>query len=124
MAVAGEATTLIEAKAVDDLYPLYGKLEIAGGGDLKTLLAEQDGLYGAVADELLLGRLDIKPGDKVKIGNSEVVLRGLIANEPDRISDGIVLGPRIIMSDDALQATGPYTTGKPHHLALSREARQ
>jgi putative ABC transport system permease protein len=111
MAVAGEATTLIEAKAVDELYPLYGTLQITGGGDLKTALAKQDGFYGAVADELLLGRLDIKPGDKIKIGTSEVVLRGLIANEPDRISDGIVLGPRIILSDAALQETGLVQPG-------------
>src|SRR5690606_11196991 len=81
MAVAGEATTLIEAKAVDDLYPLYGTLQITDAGDLKTALSKQDGFYGAVADELLLGRLAIKPGDKIKIGTSEVVLRGLIANE-------------------------------------------
>ncbi len=111
MAVAGEATTLIEAKAVDDLYPLYGTLEITGGGDLKTALAKRDGFYGAVVDELLLGRLGIKAGDKIKIGTSEVVLRGLIANEPDRISDGIVLGPRIILSDAALQETGLIQPG-------------
>ncbi|MBL8906139.1 MAG: FtsX-like permease family protein [Rhizobiales bacterium] len=111
MAVAGDATTLIEAKAVDDRYPLYGSLEIAGGGDLKAALSQQDGFHGAVVDELLLGRLGIKPGDRIKIGTSEVVLRGLIANEPDRISDGIVLGPRIILSDAALQETGLIQPG-------------
>jgi len=111
MAVAGEAATLIEAKAVDDLYPLYGKLDIEGGGDLKTLLAEENGVYGAVADELLLGRLEIKPGDRIKIGTSEVVLRGLIASEPDRLADGIVLGPRIILSDAALEKTGLIQPG-------------
>ncbi|MFO0994084.1 MAG: ABC transporter permease [Hyphomicrobiales bacterium] len=111
MAVAGDATTLIEAKAVDDLYPLYGTLAIAGGGDLNTALSKQDGFYGAVVDELLLGRLGIKPGDKIKIGTSEVVLRGLIANEPDRIADGIILGPRIILSDAALQETGLVQPG-------------
>lgn len=111
MAVAGDATTLIEAKAVDDLYPLYGTLAIAGGGDLKTAISKQEGFYGAVVDELLLGRLGIKPGDKIKIGTSEVVLRGLINNEPDRIADGIILGPRIILSDAALQETGLIQPG-------------
>ena len=40
-------------------------------------LSRQDGVYGAVADPILLGRLDIKPGDKVKIGTSEFVMRGI-----------------------------------------------
>ena len=125
MAVAGEATTLIEAKAVDDLYPLYGTLEIAGGGDSESAPRRAGRRSTAPSPMNCCSAVsDIKPGDKIKIGNSEVVLRGLIANEPDRISDGIVLGPRIIMSAAALQATGPHTTGKPHHLALPREARR
>ena len=116
---------LIEAKAVDDLYPLYGTLEIVGGGDSKTLLAEKDGaLWRGRRSDLLLGRLGIKPGDRIKIGNSEVVLRGLIANEPDRIADGIVLGPRIIMSERCAAGDGPHPAGKPHHLALPGETRQ
>jgi putative ABC transport system permease protein len=35
----------------------------------------------------------------------------VIAAEPDRISDGIVLGPRLLMSHEALQATGLIQPG-------------
>jgi putative ABC transport system permease protein len=111
MAVAGEATTLIEAKAVDENYPLYGKLELEGGGELSRLLARTDGAYGVVADPLLLGRLGIRIGDKVKVGNSDLVVRGVIAVEPDRIADGIVLGPRLILNADALEETGLVQPG-------------
>jgi putative ABC transport system permease protein len=111
MAVAGAATTLIEAKAVDGNYPLYGKLEIEGGGELAPLLARTDGAHGVVADPLLLGRLGIKIGDKVKVGNSDLMVRGVIAVEPDRIADGIVLGPRLILNAAALEETGLVQPG-------------
>ena len=40
-----------------------------------------------------------------------LTIRGVIANEPDRISDGFILGPRILMSADALKATGLIQPG-------------
>jgi putative ABC transport system permease protein len=111
MAIAGDQTTLVEAKAVDDRYPLYGTLQLDGGGGLATALAPRDGVYGAVVDLLLLGRLAIKVGDRVRIGTEDVEVRGTIASEPDRISDGIILGPRLMMSRAALDATGLIQPG-------------
>ena len=64
-----------------------------------------------MADPLLIGRLGIKPGDRIKLGSIEVAIRGLIATEPDRISDGIVLGPRLLLSEEALRATGIVQPG-------------
>ena len=69
-----------------------------------------------------LGRLGIKPGDRIKLGSIEIAIRGLIATEPDRISDGIVLGPRLLLSEEALRATGIVQPGSLDHLALPREA--
>ena len=111
MAVAGEATTLIEAKAVDAAYPLYGTLELEGGGAIGAALELRNGVHGAVADPLLMGRLGIEPGDRIKLGSIEIEIRGLIRTEPDRISDGIVLGPRILLSEDTLRATGIVQPG-------------
>ena len=111
MAVAGEATTLIEAKAVDANYPLYGTLELEGGMPLVEALAEKDGIHGAAADPLLMGRLGIKPGDRVKLGSIDIEIRALIRTEPDRISDGIVLGPRLLLTEKALRATGIVQPG-------------
>jgi putative ABC transport system permease protein len=111
MAVAGEGTALVEVKAADAAYPLYGALTLTNGGDFQAALAEKDGKFGVVVDELLLGRLSVPEGSLVKIGNTEFVLRGLIAKEPDRLADGIVLGPRVIMSLDGLKATGLIQPG-------------
>ncbi|MCB1432758.1 MAG: FtsX-like permease family protein, partial [Alphaproteobacteria bacterium] len=111
MAVAGDGTTLVEAKSVGDNYPLYGKLELDGGGNLADALAKKDGIYGAVADPLLMGRLGIKPGDTIKLGSIDIAIRGLIKTEPDRISDGIVLGPRLMLREEALRTTGIVQPG-------------
>ena len=111
MAVAGKNTTLVEAKSVDAAYPLYGKVELEGGMPLADALATKDGIAGAAADPLLMGRLGIKPGDTIKLGSADIVIRALIKTEPDRISDGIVLGPRLLLTEEVLRSTGIVQPG-------------
>ena len=111
MAIAPETATLVEIKATDASYPLYGKVFLENAGTLQSATALQNGTYGVAADPLLLGRLGVKPGDKIRVGSLDVEIRGVIANEPDRISDGFILGPRLLMSADALKATGLIQPG-------------
>ncbi|WP_395686737.1 ABC transporter permease [Aestuariivirga sp.] len=111
MALAGDNTTLVEVKSIDDLYPLYGDVRLQGGLNLPEAIATKNGLPGAVADPLLMGRLGIKPGDRIRLGSIEIEIRGLIENEPDRLSDGIVLGPRLLLTEDTLRQTGIVQPG-------------
>jgi putative ABC transport system permease protein len=111
MAVAGDNATLIEAKAVDASYPLYGAVKLQGGMALADAIATANGVPGAAADPLLMGRLGIKPGDKVRLGSIEVEIRALIEHEPDRLSDGVVLGPRLLLTEETLRATGIVQPG-------------
>lgn len=110
MATANNQPTLVEIKAVDGFYPLYGALAFEPGGEENPLSVRND-VHGVAADPLLLGRLGIKVGDMIRIGSAEVRLAAVITAEPDRISDGFVLGPRILMSHEALQATGLVQPG-------------
>lgn len=109
MAVNGEATTLVEVKSVDAAYPLYGTLTLEDG--TAPSLGVENGVHGAVVDPLLAGRLGIVAGDTIRLGSIDVAVRGLIKSEPDRISDGIVLGPRVLLSETALMATGIVQPG-------------
>ena len=111
MAIAPETATLVEIKATDALYPLYGEVILENDGALQSATALQNGTYGVAADPLLLGRLGVKLGDRIRVGTLDVEIRGVIANEPDRISDGFILGPRLLMSADALKATGLIQPG-------------
>src|SRR5262249_18887394 len=54
-------SALVEVKAVDGAYPLYGSIIVDPAGDLATLLAYRDDAFGAVADPALLTRLDLRP---------------------------------------------------------------
>ena len=111
MAVAGDNATLIEAKAVDSKYPLYGQVTLDGGMPLAEAIATRKGVAGVAADPLLMGRLGVKPGDRIKLGSIEVEIRGLIKSEPDRLSDGVVLGPRLLLTEETLRATGIVQPG-------------
>ncbi|MFO1131886.1 MAG: FtsX-like permease family protein [Hyphomicrobiales bacterium] len=105
MALTRDNTALVEVKAVDGNYPLYGTLALDGGMPLGEAIATKDGLAGAAVDPLLLGRLGLKLGDTVKLGNAEVQIRAVIKTEPDRLSDTLVIGPRFMISPATLDAT-------------------
>ncbi|WP_299438080.1 FtsX-like permease family protein [uncultured Rhodospira sp.] len=102
---------LVELKAVDDAYPLYGTMDLTGGGSLVDALARRDGTWGAVADPNLLSRLGLSVGDRVRVGDATVVLRDTIAREPDRVASLFSLGPRLMIHHEALPATGLIQPG-------------
>ncbi len=53
---------LVEIKAVDGAYPLYGAVKLEPTMPVADALAEKNGRFGATADETLLARLNIAPG--------------------------------------------------------------
>lgn len=112
-APAGNVTALVELKAVDARYPLYGALTlIDGGSDLQARLAPRDGRYGAVIDDVLATRLGVAAGDALKVGDAVLTVRGIIAAEPDKLaSGGFSLGPRLMVAVGALPATGLVLPG-------------
>lgn len=98
---------LAELKAVEDGWPLYGRAELTDDGDLRAALARQpDGLFGAVAEERLLTALEVRVGDPVRVGEAVFRLTGVLRREPDRAASFISLGPRLLISRDALAGTG------------------
>ncbi len=103
--------TLVELKAVDGAYPLFGQVKLDPPGPLADALAQRDGAFGAAADPTLLARLNIKPGARLTIGNAAIEIRAALANEPDKLAGGIGFGPRLLVSQDALRATGLLQPG-------------
>ncbi|WP_269585096.1 ABC transporter permease [Roseibium sp. Sym1] len=107
---AGEQA-LVELKAVDGAYPLYGTIGLTGGEPLEDALAQTDGIWGAVADPALLARLDLNVGDTVSLGRGTVRITDTIAAEPDKLAGGMEFGPRLMVSDAALPETGLVQPG-------------
>ncbi len=104
-------TTLVEVKAVDDAYPLSGAVMTDPEMALTALFARQDAAFGAAADPALLARLDLEPGDRITIGNAVIELRAALTSEPDKLTGGIGFGPRVLMSQAALRASGLLQPG-------------
>jgi putative ABC transport system permease protein len=106
---------LIELKAVDGAYPLYGSVTLAPQIPLRDAFActpiGGKTICGAVVEQTLLDRLHLSRGGLMRIGSQDFRITAMLANEPDRISGGFTLGPHVLMSDAGLARTGLVTLG-------------
>jgi putative ABC transport system permease protein len=107
----GSDQALVEVKAVDSPYPLYGAVTVEGGAGASALLADRDDSLGALAEPELLSRLGLKIGDTVLLGQAKLTLRGVLADEPDHLAVGFALGPRLMIARAALAGTGLVQPG-------------
>ncbi len=96
----GQLPVLISVKAADfSQYPYYGRVELnpanvhLGADDL------------AASDELLQ-RLHLTISDSLRIGQHDFRIAARIVREPDRMTTGFTLGPRVLLTREALQSTG------------------
>jgi putative ABC transport system permease protein len=102
---------LVELKAVDERWPLFGAPEFTPAQKLPDVLAcEEDGVCGLAAEQTLLDRLKVARGDLVTLGNATFRVMAVLDKEPDRVSTGFELGPRLLISSKGLPATGLVTT--------------
>jgi putative ABC transport system permease protein len=111
MAGAGADRTLVQVKAVDAGYPIYGAVRLAGGGSLAEALAAFDGRPGLVAEKILLDRLGLAPGATITLGTTEFRLADTLVAEPDPAGGGFGLGPRVIVRRADLADSGLLSEG-------------
>ncbi|MDM7945033.1 MAG: FtsX-like permease family protein [Oceanibaculum nanhaiense] len=108
---AGGGSTLVEMKAVDAAYPLYGDVELEPPMPLAGALAARDGIWGAVVAEELLEALGLALGDRILVGGQAFEMRALIRAEPDRALRGFTLGPRVIVALPAIAGSALVAPG-------------
>lgn len=107
---SGQPTQIIELKAVEPQYPLYGILRLEPAGDLAHLLGRQTRrcpdriCFGVVVQESLLIRMGVTVGDQLRIGQGRFIITGVVRTEPDRVANAFSLGPRVLMSREGLLA--------------------
>ncbi len=106
-AAHGGRRAMVQLKAVDRRWPMFGAPVFTPAQKVSDVLAcEDDGVCGAAAEQALLDRLHVKRGDLMKLGNVTLRLMAVVDSEPDRISGGFALGPRLLVSTGAAAATG------------------
>ena len=109
MAQAGPSEIrLVELKAVEPAYPLYGELVTEPPG---VPLRELIGTGRALVHESLLARLGLRVGDRFRVGDLELTISGIVRKEPDRAIGVFSLGPRVLLAAEDLDRTGLVRPG-------------
>jgi len=91
---------LVELKVVDAAYPLVGAATVTPG-TLASALADQ----GVVLEPVVLERLGVTPGARLRLGQTEFTVRAVLTTEPDRAASPTILGPRAMIDTATLAAT-------------------
>jgi putative ABC transport system permease protein len=104
---------LVELRGVSPRYPLAGQVELAGGVSLAQALAADGDAAGAAVERPLLDRLGIRIGDHFMVGNVPLVARAVLVSEPDRLSRGFALGPRVLTRLGVVEKGGFLDPGLP-----------
>lgn len=102
----GDDTQLVELKGVDDVYPLYGSLSLQDQEIAAPPQANEIYISPALAQ-----RLSLQIKDIVDFGETSFVVTAIIDDEPDRLSEGLSLGPVAITSLEGLRSTNLIQPG-------------
>lgn len=105
-------SVLAEVKVVTAGYPLRGDLRIAdvqNGADRRATEIPKAGTVWV--DERLIVRLQLQVGDVIEIGRSKLPIAQIITQEPDSAIGFINAGPRIMVNDADIAATGLIQVG-------------
>lgn len=109
----GGARRLVELRGVDGAYPLAGRVTLRGAPSLAQALERRDGVWGAAVEQALLDKLGLRVGDRFLAGNVPMRVTAILDEEPDRLSRGFQLGPRVLTQAGALEAGGFLKPGLP-----------
>lgn len=102
---------LTQVKSVDDAYPLTGDVVLEPAMTLAEALVGTQAQPGAVMAPLLADRLGLQPGDSFRLGTQDFTLSAILINEPDSSASGFSLGPRTLVTTDALRDAGLLQPG-------------
>jgi putative ABC transport system permease protein len=121
MAVAGDLTAPVQLKAVDNAWPLIGRLRLTDGRMVGTPPPGTAWLgEGAVA------RLGLSVGQRFSVSGVPLTVGGVIADEPDRLGEGFAWGPPVIVRAELPAAAGLTAPGSQFRtrarVAFSRDS--
>jgi putative ABC transport system permease protein len=99
---------LVTLKAVEPgRYPFYGSAQLDPAMTLQQAL---QGDSAVVAEEFLI-RLNARVGQTLRLGGKNFKIVAVLKQEPDRISAGAGMGPRVMVSRASIENTGLLAPG-------------
>lgn len=109
VAFANDHSQLLTVTAADAAWPLRGKL-IVQTRDGESRVTHGPPAGSVYLDHRALVALGLKLGDRVQVGGTNLVIAGLIEQQPGA-SDLIALAPRAVMALADAESTGLLGTG-------------
>ena len=106
MAINGESNQLAEIKAVNDGFPLRGDLGVQFEAEKQTQSVQKIPNKGEVwIESRLANAINIKLGDKLELGASNLRVAGILVREPSRGGELFSFAPRLMMNSADVAAT-------------------
>jgi len=111
MAINGDKNQLAEIKAIDDKFPLVGDFEVVfEGTQFSADKAAQNVRARPAKGEVwieprLANALDLKLGDQLELGATQLKVAGILVREPSRGGDMFSFAPRVMMHLSDVPAT-------------------
>ncbi|MEE8320842.1 MAG: FtsX-like permease family protein, partial [Gammaproteobacteria bacterium] len=104
--LAGEKLQMAEIKAIENGYPIRGKLRITDSLFGEEIVTTEQPAAGTVwVDARLLQILGLDLGDEITLGASQFSVTKILTYEPDRGSDLFNIAPRLLINMTDLPAT-------------------
>ena len=110
----GTTTRMVELRAVQDAFPMYGTLTLASGRYSHQLLRD----HGVLVRPELLAQLNVAVGDEILLGTQRFQVRGVIESEPGRNLGAFSLGSRVFIDFADLPSTGLLSFGSRASYSL------
>ncbi|TGL51042.1 FtsX-like permease family protein [Leptospira meyeri] len=103
---SGEENSLSFIKAVETNYPFYGEMKTEPEAAYRNLKPNQ-----VLLDKTLVENLKLKIGDRVRLGDSLLVLAGVVVKEPGAVGSFVGSAPGSIIRRDTANQTGLVQRG-------------
>lgn len=103
---SGEENSLSFIKAVETNYPFYGEMKTEPEAAYRNLKPNQ-----VLLDKSLVENLKLKIGDRVRLGDSLLVLAGIVVKEPGAVGSFVGSAPGSIILRDTANRTGLVQRG-------------
>lgn len=102
MTRTAENFQFVELKGIEPAFPLVGEFVLSDGKPFDFALLVNK---GAVVQNTLLEKLNLKIGDKIRVGETDFQIRGSLTEEPGG-SAGFRLGPRVFIEKKLFDEAG------------------
>lgn len=103
---AGEASVLVEIKAVDAQYPLRGSLKVAERADAPAQVRAAPAVGEVLLDPRALTALGVATGAEVEIGNARLRVAGALIEDPEGAGSFLTLAPRALVQRADVERLG------------------